>query len=76
MTGRTQRSAPELLLSAAEGDRRAWEELVDRYAPTLCAVISKYGLAGDDLADVGQATWLRLFGNIGQSRSRRSWPPG
>ncbi len=60
-------SAPdiaELVRQAAEGDRWAWERLVDQYARIIWAVTRDFKLAESDAADVFQATWLRLFEHI------------
>lgn len=58
-----ERSA-ELVLSAAGGDRRAWEELVDAYVGLIWAITRSYRLADGDAHDVTQTTWLRLVEHI------------
>lgn len=64
MSGRTQRAVKALLQAAANGNRKAWEELIDLYAPTVFGVISKYPLAETDAEDVVTTTWLRFLENI------------
>ena len=54
----------QLVRQAAEGDRWAWERLVDQYARIIWAVTRDFKLAESDAADVFQATWLRLFEHI------------
>jgi len=49
---------------AAEGDRWAWERLVDQYARLIWAMTRDFRLVESDAADVAQATWLRLLEHI------------
>jgi RNA polymerase sigma factor (sigma-70 family) len=49
---------------AAEGDRGAWERLVDQYARLIWAITRDFKLVESDAADVAQVTWLRLLENI------------
>jgi RNA polymerase sigma factor (sigma-70 family) len=53
-----------LVRRAAEGDRRAWERLVNQYERLIWAITRDFKLAESDAADVFQATWLRLFEHI------------
>jgi RNA polymerase sigma factor (sigma-70 family) len=53
-----------LVQRAAEGDRRAWERLVDQYARLIWAMTRDFKLVESDAADVAQATWLRLLEHI------------
>jgi RNA polymerase sigma factor (sigma-70 family) len=54
----------QLVRRAAQGDRRAWERLVDQYSRLLWAMTRDFKLAESDAADVVQATWLRLLEHI------------
>jgi RNA polymerase sigma factor (sigma-70 family) len=56
--------AADLVLRAAQGDRRAWEQLVDQYSRLIWAMTRGFKLAESDAADVVQATWLRLLEHI------------
>jgi RNA polymerase sigma factor (sigma-70 family) len=49
---------------AAEGDRWAWERLVDQYARLIWAMTRDFKLVESDAADVAQMTWLRLLEHI------------
>jgi RNA polymerase sigma factor (sigma-70 family) len=49
-----------LVARAREGDKRAWDEIVDRYAPLVWSICRRYRLSEPDAADVGQEVWLRL----------------
>lgn len=50
----------QLLRLAGEGDRGAWNELVDRYARLVWSVARSFGLDDATAADVSQTVWLRL----------------
>lgn len=50
----------ELLTRAADGDQRAWAELVDRYERLVWAVVRTYRLGDGGSADVAQTVWLKL----------------
>ena len=59
--------APDIALlvrRAAEGDRWAWERLVDQYARLVWAMTRDFKLVESDASDVFQATWLRLLEHI------------
>src|ERR1700691_5014470 len=53
-----------LVRGAAEGDKRAWERLVDQYARLIWSITAEFKLAEGDAADVAQTTWLRLLEHI------------
>jgi RNA polymerase sigma factor (sigma-70 family) len=54
----------ELLRRAGEGDRWAWERLVDQYARLIWSITVEFKLVESDAADVAQTTWLRLLEHI------------
>ena len=53
-----------LVRRAAEGDRHAWEGLVDQYARLIWSITVDFKLTESDAADVAQTTWLRLLQHI------------
>lgn len=53
-----------LVRAAGNGDRRAWDRLVDAYVGLVWAVARGHRLGDDDAHDVSQTTWLRLIENI------------
>jgi RNA polymerase sigma factor (sigma-70 family) len=53
-----------LVRRAAEGDRTAWERLVDQYARLIWSITRDFRLVESDAADVAQTTWLRLLEHI------------
>lgn len=56
--------AGQLVRRAAQGDRAAWERLVDKYARLIWAITRDFKLGESDASDVAQATWLRLLEHI------------
>ena len=54
----------ELVRRAAEGDREAWERLIDQYSRLIWAITVDFKLPESDAADVVQTTWLRLLEHI------------
>jgi RNA polymerase sigma factor (sigma-70 family) len=67
-------SVVALVLRAAEGDQRAWNEIVERYAPLVYAICTRYRLATHDIEDVGQTVWLLLVEHLGQLREPAALP--
>ena len=53
-----------LVRRAAQGDRHAWERLVDQYARLIWSITGEFRLVESDAADVAQTTWLRLLEHI------------
>src|SRR6476659_6989081 len=53
-----------LIRRAANGDRKAWERLVDQYARLIWSITAEFKLVESDAADVAQTTWLRLLEHI------------
>jgi len=62
-------STSDLVRDAADGDQRAWNQLVERYSRLVWAVARSHGLAHADAADVWQTTWLRLVEHLGRLRN-------
>ena len=55
---------PVLVEAALAGDERAWDAIVDRYAPLLWSVCRGFGLSTTDIDDVVQLVWLRLLEHL------------
>ena len=56
------RDAPavtDLVTQATNGDKPAWDALVDRYTPLIWAICQRRRLSRADASDVGQAVWLQ-----------------
>lgn len=64
----TPERAVDLVARALEGERDAWDQLVDDLSGLLWTVARANGLTEVDAADVVQTTWLRLAENLGRLR--------
>jgi RNA polymerase sigma factor (sigma-70 family) len=60
------RSTAELVFCAREGDRQAYEELVERHQRQVWAAVRGFRLSDADAHDAVQMTWLRLVENLGR----------
>lgn len=58
----------DLLPRAADGDPRAWEEILHRYSTLIWATVRSFRLQDADTRDAVQTTWLRLAENAHQIR--------
>ena len=58
----------DLVTRARDGDRQAWDALVDRYAPLIWAICRRYRLDRADAEHVGQSVWLRLLEQLEKIR--------
>ena len=56
--------ATRLLRQAANGDRQAWERLVDKYGRLIWSITRDFKLVESDAADVFQTTWMRLIEHV------------
>jgi RNA polymerase sigma factor (sigma-70 family) len=57
-----------LVAAAGDGDRSAWNALVDAYSGLVWTVIRGHGLYDADAADVAQTVWLRFVEHVGRLR--------
>jgi len=67
-------TAVDLVTAARGGDKRAWEELVDRYAPLIWSICRQYRLADADAEDIVQAVWLYLVEQLDNLRDPAALP--
>jgi RNA polymerase sigma factor (sigma-70 family) len=58
----------DLVMHARKGDPDAWDALVDRFAPLIWSICSRYQLEPADASDVGQYVWLRLVDQLAAVR--------
>jgi RNA polymerase sigma factor (sigma-70 family) len=75
--GRSRRDDPgavALVTRASGGDQDAWHELVDRYAPLVYTICTRYRLSNHDIEDVGQNVWLLLVEQLGKLREPAALP--
>jgi RNA polymerase sigma factor (sigma-70 family) len=63
-----------LVTRARNGDKQAWDALVERYAPLIWSICRRHGLSRADAEDVGQTVWLYLVGNLNNLREPAALP--
>jgi RNA polymerase sigma factor (sigma-70 family) len=63
-----------LVTRAAGGDPDAWDEVVERYAPLVWAICTRFQLSNPDRQDVGQNVWLLLVEQLGKLREPAALP--
>jgi len=81
MTAETGTMGDELLVTdlvtrARNGDRQAWDALVERYAPLVWSICRRHRLGAAEAGDVGQTVWLRLVDELATVRDQaalRGW---
>ena len=56
--------AADLVTRARNGDKQAWDALVERYAPLIWSICRRHGLGDTDTEDVGQNVWLKLVNQL------------
>jgi RNA polymerase sigma factor (sigma-70 family) len=67
-------SVADLVARASDGDKLAWDRIVDRYAPLIWAICRKHRLSEADAEDVGQTVWLILVNQLGKLRDPAALP--
>jgi RNA polymerase sigma factor (sigma-70 family) len=64
----------DLVTCARNGEKQAWDAIVERYAPLIWSICRRHGLGAADTEDVGQAVWLRLLDHLGNLREPAALP--
>ena len=64
----------DLVTCARNGEKQAWDAIVERYSPLIWSICRRYGLGRTDTEDVGQAVWLYLVGHLGNLREPAALP--
>lgn len=63
-----------LVTRARNGDKQAWDALVERYAPLIWSICRSHQLGGSDAQDVGQGVWLQLVDQLDRIRDPVALP--
>lgn len=63
-----------LVTRAANGDQGAWNEIIERYAPLVWSICTRYRLKNEDIEDVGQTVWMLLVEQLGKLREPAALP--
>jgi RNA polymerase sigma factor (sigma-70 family) len=67
-------SITDLVTRATHGDERAWDALVERYAPLVWSICRRYWLSDADTHDVSQSVWLGLVSHLSKLRDPAALP--
>jgi RNA polymerase sigma factor (sigma-70 family) len=63
-----------LVVRARAGDKAAWDQIVERYAPLVWSVCRRHRLPEADAEDVGQTVWMRLVEQLAVIRQPAALP--
>jgi RNA polymerase sigma factor (sigma-70 family) len=63
-----------LVIRARNGEKQAWDALVERYAPLIWSTCRLHRLAGPEAGDVGQRVWLQLVDQLEKIRDPAALP--
>ena len=64
----------DLVAGARNGDRQAWDALVERCAPLIWSICRRYGISGPAAEDVVQHVWLHLVESLNDLRDPAALP--
>ena len=64
----------DLVDRARNGDKQAWDALIERYAPLIWSICRRHRLGLADADDVGQSVWLRLIDQLDKVRNPAALP--
>src|SRR5207248_11370963 len=64
----------ELIARAKAGDRSACETIVDQFAPMVFRLISRFFRTREDVEDLAQDVFLKVFSRIDQVRPDENFP--
>jgi RNA polymerase sigma factor (sigma-70 family) len=64
----------DLVTRARNGDKQAWDALIERYAPLIWSICRRHRLSRADADDVAQSVWLRLVGQLDRVRDPAALP--
>jgi RNA polymerase sigma factor (sigma-70 family) len=64
----------DLVARARNGDKQAWNALIERYAPLIWSICRRHRLGRADADDVGQSVWLRLVDQLDRVREPAALP--
>src|SRR5436190_11215732 len=64
----------ELIIRAQNGDRSAYETIVNQFAPMVFRLISRFFRMREDVEDLAQDVFLKLFARIDQIKPDENFP--
>jgi RNA polymerase sigma factor (sigma-70 family) len=71
---RADPSVNDLVTRAKNGDKQAWDALVERYAPLIWSICRRYRLGRTDANAVGRSVWLQLVDQLPAVRNPAAIP--
>ena len=72
--GRDDPVVTGLVTRARNGERQAWDALVERYAPLIWSICRRYRLEAADAEDAAQTVWLKLVDQLDKIRDPAALP--
>ena len=63
-----------LVTRATDGDRQAWDALIDQYAPLVWSICRRHRLEAADAQDAAQTVWLKLVDHLDKIRDPAALP--
>ena len=63
-----------LVTRARNGERQAWDALVERYAPLIWSICRRHRLEAADAEDAAQNVWLKLVDHLDSPRDPAALP--
>jgi len=73
-SGRDDPVVTGLVTRARNGERQAWDALVERYAPLIWSICRRYRLEAADAEDAAQTVWLKLVNQLDKIRDPAALP--
>jgi RNA polymerase sigma factor (sigma-70 family) len=64
----------DLVTRARDGDKRAWDLLIERYSPLIWSICRRHRLGQADAEDVAQSVWLNLLERLDTVRDPAALP--
>jgi len=64
----------DLVMGAKNGEKQAWNALVERYDPLIWSICRRHRLSGADTEDVRQAVWLCLVRHLSRLHEPAALP--
>jgi len=72
--GHDNPAVTDLVTRARNGQREAWDALVEWYAPLVWSICRRYRLADADAQDAAQGVWLKLVEQLDSLRDSAALP--
>ncbi len=72
--GRDDPVVTGLVTRARNGERQAWDALVERYAPLIWSICRRHRLDAADAQDAAQNVWLKLVDQLDKIRDPAALP--